>query len=271
MKTASYWKNQANLGSNLVFRDKDLSPSVGASIWESCPQLAALDPAVAFTYYEDFLTLPVDTNGDPNVGWKWTGDHSNYAGISAGGAGGILTLACGDTDNDESYMQLGQDGTEEGFVITSSSGKAVWFETRVKAEQHADMGVFIGLAEAGCSTGNFLTDNTGAVADKDFVGFNILTATPAAWNVTWKKNGQTVQAVTSAATNADDWHKFAFMFDGASTVTFYVDGAAVSTVATTTATTFPSGEELQPILAIKTGEGVAKSIKVDYIKVVQLR
>ena len=177
------------------------------------------------------------------------------------------------TDNNETYLQFGAGGSDTAapFVITDSNGKPVFFEAYVAAAEHADEGVFVGLAEEGAAAANFLVDNTGAVADKDFIGFNILTATPAAWNVTWKKAGQTVQTVAGVAVNADDYHIFSFFFDGASTVYFYVDRVLVSTQALTSAATFPSGQALAPILAVKTGEGTAKSLNVDYIKVWQAR
>lgn len=273
MKTLAFWRNVANRGRNMIFRDEELSPSAGASpVAERCPSLALLcDPQVAFQFFEDFLTLAFDdTTGNPTA-WKFTGDHAAYATLPASVVGGILNLACGDTDNDETYIQLGQ-ATSEPFKITDASDHPLWFEARVKALEHADVGIFIGLAEAGCAAANFLVDNTGAVADKDFIGFNILTATPTAWNTTWKKAGQNVATnAGEAGTNADDWHIFGFFFDGESTVTFYADGVACTTTATTSAATFPSGEEMSPIIAVKTGEGVAKNVQVDYIRVVQAR
>jgi hypothetical protein len=116
---------------------------------------------------------------------------------------------------------------------------------------------------------NFLTDDSGVVVDDDFIGFNILTATPAAWNVTWRNAGQAVQAVTAVAVNADDWHIFEFWYDGATTVTFWSDGTAHATTATTTAATFPFNEEMGPILACKSGDGAAKLLQIDWLRIVQ--
>ncbi len=275
MQTLTFWKNVANRGRNMIFRDKELSPGAGASpVSEMIPSLAMLcDPQVAFQFFEDFLGMPMDdTTANPTT-WKYSSDTAT-GGVTlpSGVVGGVINVACGGTDNNETYIQLGPLGTMEPFKILDASDHPLWFECRAKALEHADEGVFIGLAEAGCAAANFLADNTGAVADKDFIGFNILAATPEAWNTTWKKAGQTVATnAGEAGVNADDWHVFGFYFDGESTVTFFADGVACTTTATTSAATFPSGEELGPIVAVKTGEAVAKNVQVDYIRVVQAR
>lgn len=223
--------------------------------------------ANVYKYLNHFISLPVDDTTAKPSDWVVVTDHNPGMSLPASNPGGTLKVDCGDTDNDEANCQLGT-ATNEPWVITTSSGKPLYFGIRVKTAEHADEGIFVGLMEPG-STTNTLTDNSGVLADKDFVGFNILTATPTAWNITWKKAGQKVQAATNVATNADDYHTFEFYFDGASTVRFFVDGVESATTATTSAGTFPSGEELTVTLAIKTGEGVAKSMLIDWVNVVQ--
>lgn len=273
MQTKSNWRSFANIGKVLTFRDADKSPAAGASIWESCNQLAMLDPALAISFFDDFLNLPMDdTTGNP-VAWRWASDTATGGITLAKLAGGVVNVACGGVDNNESYIQAGGLGsaTNAPFDITDVSGKPLWFEARVKAVEVADVGIFVGLAEEGASAANFLTDNSGVVADKDAIGFKILTASPAAWDTHWKKAGQVLGGAAAVAVNAGDWHTFGFVFDGVSTVTFHVDRVAHATVATTSAATFPSAQLMAPIIAIKTGEGTAKSVQVDYIKVVQVR
>jgi len=264
--TQSYWRHE-----NMTFRDKDHSPAMGTSVWELCPQLAALDPAVAFQFFEDFLKFALDDTTANPTEWKYTSDTAAGAvTLPASLTGGVANVATGATDNDETYIQLGL-ATFEPFVITNASGKPVWFECRVKALQHADESILIGLAEAGCAAANFMADNTGVPADKDFVAFRYKADAPTQWDVAWRKAGQAEQEIANVVANADDWHTFGFFFDGASTVTFYVDRVANATVALASAATFPSGEELSPIIAIKTGAAVARNVQVDYIKVVQAR
>jgi hypothetical protein len=212
-----------------------------------------------------------DTTGKPTA-FTLTADATFTLAFPASVTGGVVQVGTHTDDNDEAYLQFGT-ATAAPFVIGGAAGvannKPLYFGCRAKAEQHADGGWFVGLAEEGASAANFMADASAVLADVDFVGFNILTATPTVWNLTWRKNGQAVQTVTSAATNADDYHIFEFWYDGATTVTFYVDGVANATVATTTAATFPGAEEMCPIIGVKTGEAVLKSIAVDWIRVVQ--
>jgi len=269
MRTRFDWANLANAGRNGAYRDNGYSPTKGTSIWETCPQLAALDPAVAIRYFEDFVAASVDdTTGIPTT-FAASGDHKTT--IYPKVAGGVLSMECGNTDNDEFYLQLGSGALHAPFIITDAGAKPLWFECYAKAGQHADAGWFIGMAEEGCAAADFMTNDDAILADKDLIGFHILTASPTAWDVVWKKAGQAQQAVLAQAVNADDYHRFGFVFDGASTVTFYIDRTAVATVATTSAATFPSAQALAPIFGVKTGEAVTKTLLVDYIKVVQIR
>lgn len=270
MKTIQRIKRLANLGTNACFVDRDLSPAAGASLWDGCPMLAILqDPSVAIRLFDDFVLPSVDdTTGLPTT-MVCAGDHKTTAFNKA--SGGVLQMNCGDTDNDEYYAQMAAGALHAPFVITDANGKPLWFEVYCKAMQHADGSFFIGLAEEGAAAADFMADNSGVLADKDFIGFNILAATPTAWNATWRKNGQAVQAITGVAVNADDYHRFGFHFDGLHTVTFYIDRVAHATVALSSAATFPSAQLMAPIFAVKTGEGVDKSLAVDYIQVVQVR
>jgi len=236
--------------------------------WDThqCRIIDAVGASVV-SYINHFVSLPVDDGTAQPVDWVIFTDHDPGMSLPASNPGGVLKVDCGNTDNDEANCQLGT-ATNEPWVITTSNLKPLYFGIRVKAAEHADEGIFVGLMEPG-KTADTLTDDSGVLIDADLIGFNILTATPAAWNATWKKAGQAVQAITGVAVNADDYHIFEFYFDGASTVTFWADGTAHATVATTSAATFPSAEEMTITLAIKTGQGTAKSMAIDWIRVVQ--
>lgn len=243
--------------------------------WDThqCRIIDALGASVV-KYLNDFVALPSDdTTGNPSE-WKVQSDTAADAiTLPASLTGGVLNIAVGGAGNDETYMQLGgaRIATSAPFVIGGAAGvansKPLYFGVRAKALEHAATSVFVGLAEEGVAAADFLADDSGVIADKDFVGFNILVASAAAWNVTWRKNGQAVKALAAAAVNADDWHTFEFYYDGATTVTFWVDGTAHATQATTTAATFPGAEEMAPVFAIK-GQA-AKNLQIDWLRVVQ--
>lgn len=272
MYTRARWTNVPNRGRNMTFVDQTHSPAAGASLWENCPTLALLDPYVGWQYFEDFIAVPVTATTLVPPAWTFTGDVANASmtfPISL--MGGVANISVGATDEDESYYQLGSAVTVAPFCITDASEKMVFFEIRVKAMQHAAFACFVGLAEEGAAAADFLTDVTGVIADKDFIGFNVLLATPAAWNYTHRLAGQAVVTQAGVAVNADDWHRLGFYFDGASTVRLYIDGVLNATTYLTSAATFPSGQEMSPILALKSTAAGAKNIQVDYIKCVQIR
>ncbi len=273
MRTIFNWRNLANAGRGGTFRDYSYSPTLGTSIWEMCPQLAALDPAVAIQFFEDFISVPLDDATRNPLGYNVITDTATDAITLPKVAGGVLDLATGGVDNNETYIQLGgsTSAVAAPFVITDANSKPFFFEVYAKALQHADEAIFIGLAEEGACAANFLTDNSGVPVDKDYIGFRYKTDAPTEWDVAWKKAGQAEQEIAAVAVNADDFHRFGFVFDGLHTVTFYIDRVAHATVALTSAATFPSAQQLAPIFAVKTGAGAASHVQVDYFKIFQVR
>lgn len=239
-------------------------------LWQNFPALGLGNPAAAYEFFDDFMSLPIDDTLANPTGYTYTGDENGDATLKTGEVGGVLNLQTGATDNDETTLQLGSGASGTFFEITNANAKPLWFECRVKALQHADEAVFIGLAEEGLGA-NFLTDDTGVPADKDFIGFRYKADASDEWDVAWRKSGQAEQEIADVVENADDWHTFGFYFDGVNTITFYVNGVAEATIALANAATFPGGEELAPIIAIKTGSGATVQADIDWIKCVQMR
>jgi hypothetical protein len=254
----------------MIFRDQEYSPTQGTTIWELAPILAMLaDPAVGFQYFDDFLTFIRDANANPADGvYAATGNAQIVMPVA--NVGGVIQVKTTAGDNSYCFHQYGALATTNPFVITDGSTKPLFFGCRVKAEQHADMGAFVGLAEEASAAAGFLVTDTMELVDKDFIGFRLIAATPTLWDFVYKKAGQVMQTLASVATNADDWHVFGFWYDGLHTVTPYADGVA-KTVNLTSGATFPSAQYMAPILAIKTGEAVLKSMLVDYVRVIQAR
>ena len=245
------------------------------AFWDThmCRIIDAWGPSVV-KYINHFVSLPLDdTTRNPSE-WKWTSDTATDAiTLPISLTGGVMQLATGGVDNDETYLQLGGAAcvTNAPWVIGGAGGiansKPVYFGARVKLLSHADEMAFVGLAEEGASAANFLTDDSGVIANKDFIGFNTLSATPDAWNITWKITGGAVQTATAVAVNAADWHIFEFYYDGVTTVKFFIDGTQSATTATTTAATFPGAEEMSPMLAVKDGVGAARYLQIDWLRV----
>lgn len=262
-----------NIGRNMEFFDRALSPALGTSIWQICPQLAALDPAVAIQFFEDFISVPCDDTTRNPTGYKFAGDTAADGITFPKVAGGVMNIATGGVDNNEMYLQLGAatSATSAPFVITDSNSKPLFYEVYVKALQHADEAVFVGLAEEGAAAANFLADDSGVPADKDYIGLRYKTDASAEWDIAWKKNGQAEQEIANVVANADDWHRFSLLFDGLHTVYFYIDRVLNATKALSSAATFPSAQQLAPIFAIKTGAAAARNVQIDYFKIFQVR
>lgn len=233
---------------NFSYRDKRYSSAQGVSIWESCPQLVALDPGVAFTFFDDFFSYFVQSSN--HVGWTQTAVGSATVSVDDA-AGGILKIVNSSADNDSVEIQ------NNGEYFKLVAGKPIWFEARVKASDATQSDLFVGL---------IITDTTinGGVSDgvyfrKDDGDANIDFCT--------EKNATETNTDTGADLAADTWVKLGFFFDGAGSVMAYVDGVLKATHTTNVC----DDEELAVSFAFQNGEAVAKTGYIDYAKCVQIR
>ena len=170
-------------------------------------------------------------------------------------------------------------GNSLGVVGKMDAGAGrCWFEARVLLTSVTDLGVFVGLKEEGRAVANDLADNSGANADKDYIGFRILTADSDGWDCVYNTEsggGESIHMeadsnpVTAAVATANTWVKLGLYFDNA-TCFWFVNGTIVSTTGVAeSATNFPDGEEFTPTFAIKTGEGVTKKLQIDWWRYLQ--
>jgi len=224
-------------------------------------------------YINHFTHMPLDDTTHVPGDWRWVSDQADMITLPASLTGGVMNMAVGAGGNDETYLQLGGAAvvTNAPYIIAGAAGAAntypVYFGARVRVMEAAAISAFVGLSAEGSAAANFLTDATGALADKDLIGFNLLVATPTVWNATWRNAGNAAAIITSLATTATSWHTLEFWYDGATEVTFFADGVPHATTALTTAVTFPFNEEMAPILALK-GQA-AKNLQVDWMRVFQ--
>ena len=239
----------------------------------SAPLVAELSQY--FEYKRDFTepTSQAPTTLQP-IGFKYVGDGNGNV-VSIDGAGGLLQISATAVLNDESYLSA--DGltsnANDFFNVTLNSGKKLWYETRMRASQSGNnFSLFAGLFASVAVAANALVDTTGAIADTDFVGFQIDPALGTSWIYTHKKSGQTVQKQPAIATNdGSAYIKLGIYFDGASSLSFYVNDVKVGTTVEVSAATFPSGSGLVPAILLKSTSAAAKAAVVDYIHVIQSR
>lgn len=238
------------------------------AIWGKCDVLGMIeDPNKGFHFFEDFLNAPVFASATSQNGFITYQDTGVTIKGLATEVGGVLQIAGADADNDEGSIQTG--GGNAGMVkFNSSAPKKIWFETRIRVSSVDQVSIFAGLAEEGAAAANLMVDDTGVlVTTKDFVGFRTLVASPAAIDAVYQKGSQTLSTSADVDTLvADTWVKLGFYFNG-SELKFYIDGELVRTVSDISLTTFPDGEELAPLVALKASVASEKKLDIDWIRV----
>lgn len=240
MKTQAYWRRN-----NMSFRDNDYSPAKGVSLWETCPQLALLDPGVGYTYMEHFFDYIA-------AEWALTEIGAGGTQVQLDAAGGVLQITTDALDDDGVQIQ------KLGECFIPAAGNPLWFEARIQlvtAAKHVESELLVGLA---------ITDTTVIPARTDGIYFLKADATAAVGAMTESAStATTTPGVLNLAPAT--WYKLGFFCDGLTTCYFYVDGVLVATHV---------GDipfvELTPTFAVLNGEGGATAWNIDYFKAVQI-
>jgi hypothetical protein len=243
MQTRGRWNRQ-----NHTFRDEVYSPAEGVSLWEICPQLAALDPAVAILDFEDFID---SVKSIAEFTYTEIGAGGTFA--AAAGKGGLVTLTSDALDNDGCQIQR----IISPFI--PAAGKPIWFEAKlqlVTAAKHVESDMQVGLC--------FL-DTTLIAGQEDGIYFRKDDGDALIDAVTEKTHVETVTAGIGTLAAAT-WYKFGFFADGVSTVYFYIDGVLVATHTATIPIV-----ALSPSFAFLNGEAGATAWQIDYFKTLQIR
>lgn len=176
--------------------------------------------------------------------------------------GGVLVITNAAADNDHNMIQLrdvasGQVAEHWKF----ESGKRMYFGARFKVSDMTESDWQIGLQitdtspiASAPSDGVYFGKDDG---DNDLDCYVIGSSTSTG-----------SLAPSSMVSLADDtWYVMEFYYDGGSFITFYVDGVIVGSVDTDN---MPS-TELVVSFAIQNGAGAAKSMSIDWIRVIQER
>jgi hypothetical protein len=240
MQTRAYWRNQ-----NLSIRDEEFSPAQGVSLWETCPQLALLDPCVGHTYLEHFHNF---------VAADWAVTEIGAGGTEAlrDGAGGQLLITTDALDDDGVQIQ------KVGEAFIPAAGKPIWFEAKimlVTAAKDVQSELLVGLA---------ITDTTVIPGRTDGIYFAKADGSALVGAVTEKASAATTTAAVLTLVPAT-WYKFGFWCDGVTTCYLYVNGVLVATHITNIPVV-----ELTPTFAVLNGEAGATAWALDYFKGVQI-
>lgn len=250
-----------------VNSNRGLSPN----LWKIAPiqevQAGVVDGCFVF---DDFHFLPA--SGSKYL--RLSSDSGASIAEIATEVGGVVRMTTGGTDNNEVYMNFGNSLGVLGKAV--AAGYPFWFEARFRLGAVSDHGVFIGLAEEGLAVANTLTDDTGAVASKDYLGFRILTADSDGLDTVYRTaagdegvHKEAAAGIAAQTLTASTWVKVGMYFDG-TYLWYFVNGDLVSTTGLlTTASLFPTGEELTFLVALKTGTGTSCTLDLDWFAFLQ--
>lgn len=230
-----------------------------------------------FLHYTTTATTVLNASGMPT----FEGDCTLTGSAVAGGA----LVLFGTTDNEEAALERGG-GAAAPYVIsdTAAAARKLWFEARVKKSTIADAvgGFFVGLTSEGAGVADFMADSGADFADVDLIGFwNDPTDDSVSSHVhfVYQITGQAFATPidTAATLVADTYIKLGFKYDPsaptAKRIKIYVDGVEQATYVTGTniaTATFPDGEELTKLIAIKQQSNTDMTVSMDWWKAYQL-
>jgi hypothetical protein len=239
----------------------------------------------AFGFFDDFHTFNATSLVGPYMNLLTAGCTAALAADTATEKGVLALAVDGNAANDEAILKWGGLASAP-FKLADND---LCFECRlaVSAITAAKWSVGIGLGEANMIvTDGFFVDTTGALADKNFLGFNKLLAEAGVFDAAYKADGQTYQngavktklnALHTAV--AATYVKLGFRYRAhPKTIEFFVNGSvpggntspAKLTAAEIDAATFPDDTFLAPIIGIKDIAGnAAMSMSIDWVACAQ--
>lgn len=186
----------------------------------------------------------------------------------SGGRGVIKLLTstdAADGDNHDTVLTTGGNtGTLGAISDAAGADKLTIFEARIRLPSvtNGDGSIFVGLGEEGLAAADTpIVDSTGhTLSSDDLIGFFVGEDDNDALKFVYRKNGQALQTVLTYGTAlaANTWYNVGFIYDPAreasKRIAIYVNNVEQSTYVTATniaAATFPDGEELALVAAIK--------------------
>ena len=240
-----------NRGKNMTFRDKNFSPQRGASVWELSPQLAMLDPVVGITFYKEFADGDTAFTDSWIVGFNGVTSASSVALIDT--TGGWIEIKPAANDDDIAQLQTHQE------MFKFASNKPLIYEARVSLTDATESDMIVGLIITSSNTPSAQTD--GVYFRKDDGDANL--------DYVMEKNSTTTLSTGDTGSDMADntMVKLGIRYDGSSTVYWYINGTQVASATAN----IPDDEFLAPVFAVRNGEGSAKTLFVDYVKITQIR
>lgn len=273
---------------NLVRYSGQSIRGLSPALWQNWPAKLLASPGLGIFIFDDFENVPAMTTGANTGRYAFYQDTGvTLKGIPTVNFGtkndsGVLEVAGNDADNDEGSITTG--GNSGAFAMISDTAgdkRKVIFECRIKKASIADNAAafFVGLAEENLAAADTLIDDTGEVASKDLIGFQVLHADGELVNSIYRKAAQAKQTVKASVATmvADTYMRLGFIYQpnavAAEQIAFFVDGIEQPDYVTGTniaAATFPDAEELAMLWATKVGAAAESKLQLDWWACAQL-
>ena len=254
---------------------------VSPAIWGDCPVHKAIVRPDELTYIYDTFLNNFTANEVILGNWLVAGTNPDTA-FTTDEADGVINISGSGSAHDEAYLCSGMLCNE---VIKKNSNKRLWFEACIKvADGDADTSIICGLGESALMAAEAIADDptsypTSALADYDFIGFMAGTdgTNMGGIDTVYHQDGDSgtvtvveadVLANTAGATTNDDvYMKLGFVFDGKSTVTFYVNGVVcATTLDVDDLTSDKLDDALGIIIGIKDDVGGTDDMQIDWVR-----
>jgi hypothetical protein len=254
--------------------DTGRRPSAG--IWGDCPWLEIISGhrgGVAF--YDDFILFSATDLVPYDILAADTG--SSITGLSTS-EGGVIRFSLDGTDNDEVGLAFTSHASNgPGMVNIDAGAGNVYFEARFRVSliTTGTLGLAIGLGEIGIMAANTLVDDTGALVDKDFVGFRVDSASGSALDAIYNTasgGGESSHKAEAGTLAASTYIKVGLKYDDTLRKTFYfVNGVVCDPSGVNeSATNFPDGQIMVPFVYFKDLGGTAQTHDLDWVRVCQV-
>lgn len=280
----NYVRFRGNQGDNTPNTDRGPSPF----IWGDCPWMEIMsDPGVGYGEFHEFMdaNLGITTTGTQTAwqnGLRYNGTNTTGSIATGDAVGGVVALS---NTTDDHYVAIGSGNAP--YQISRSHGK-LWFEARIKTSTVTDAkhDIVVGLSELTAFAAGVPLTTAGALADKNFVGFQRPESARTTagtgggiMNALYKADGvASVTLASDAATlTADTYVKVGMVYNPSDYyLRVYVNGIEVASSsklipATADGADFPNDTRLCWLFAIMNATGTSPgSSSIDWVRVAQL-
>lgn len=229
------------------------------AIWSQVPWDALnSDPALGFTYFNDYMG-PIDvTTGD---GWTLTAVTSGDLTPGVADAGGVLVVGSGGNASADD----GVNAQLTNCMVKPAAGVKIFFEARVKVVDAGDDQYFIGLA--GVDTTLIASGVLDDVVDKAGFFRHAASTADKISSVTARTSAEDTTADVADLVD-DTWIRLGFVIDGLTSIKFYVDGTLVETGST--AANIPNAVMCLSAVAQVEQTSADADLSIDWVKIAQI-